>query len=105
MPTDDELVGYFNKHIVPVFFAFQKGEHVHKVVITAFVLSVSEKWFLITAGHNIQDIEVLTDVRGYQITSCQLIDSLGVGATHRTPIPFAYRESHPTCLSDDIASH
>jgi hypothetical protein len=103
MPTDDELVGFFQRHVVPVFFTFQKGQDTQSVVVTAFVLSVSDQWFLVTAGHCIRDIETLTDHYGYEITRCQLIDSLGLGATHPEPIPFVYENSHPACLSDDYA--
>jgi hypothetical protein len=102
MSTVDELVGFFHRHVVPVLFTFQKGADIQNIVITTFVLSVSERWFLITAGHVIRNIEELTDAHGYEITRCQLIDSLGLGAKHFVPIPYVYEESYPTCLSDDI---
>lgn len=102
MATNDELVGFFHRHVVPVFFSFQKDNDIQNFVVTTFVLSVSDYWFLITAGHCIRDIEKLAD-HGYRIVRCQLIDSLGLGAKHPEPIPFAYQESHPICLSDDYA--
>ena len=88
---------------MPVFFTLEKEQDTQSFVVTAFVLSVSDQWFLITAGHWIRDIEILTDQNGYDITRCQLIDSLGLGATHPEPIPFDYKGSYPTCLSDDYA--
>lgn len=103
MPTDDELVSFFQRHVVPVFFTLQNEQDTQNIVLTAFVLSVSDQWFLITAGHCIREIEILSDHYGYAITRCQLIDSLGLGATHPEPIPFAYRDSHAVCLSDDHA--
>jgi len=103
MPTDDELVGFFQRHVVPVFFTFQKEQDTQNFVVTAFVLSVSDQWFLITAGHCIRDIEARIDYYGYDNTRSQLIDSLGLGATHPEPIPFVYKDSHPAQLSDDYA--
>ena len=58
---------------------------------------------MITAGHCIRLIEDFTEKLGYELTSSQLIDSLGVGASHLEAIPFVYNESYPTCVSDDYA--
>ena len=103
MATDDEMVGFFQRHVVPLLFTFQKGQVSESFVVTAFVLSVSDQWFLITAGHCIRDIEARVDCYGYGNTHSQLIDSLGLGATHPEPIPFVYKDSYPTQLSDDYA--
>jgi hypothetical protein len=103
MPTNDKLVSFFHRHVVPVFFTLQKGEDIQNFVVSTFVLSVADQWFLITAGHCIRDIETLMDHDGYKITRCHLIDSLGLGATHSEPIPFVYEDAYPTCLSDDYA--
>ena len=88
---------------MPVFFTVEKGQETRNFVVTTFVLEVLDRWFLITAGHCIRAIESLTGRCGYNIIRCQLIDSLGLGATHQEPIPFAYKEAHPACLSDDYA--
>jgi hypothetical protein len=103
MPTDDELVSFFQRHVVPVVFTFQKEQASKSFLVTAFVLSVSDRWFLITAGHCIRDIEERIDYYGHENTHSQLIDSLGLGSTHPEPIPFVYRDSHPAQLSDDYA--
>jgi hypothetical protein len=100
MPTDDELVGFFQRHIVPVLFTFQGEQDTRGVVVTAMVLSVSDQWFLITAGHCIRDIEALIQHYGYDSTRSWLIDSLGLGAMHAEPIPFVYEDSQPVQLSD-----
>jgi hypothetical protein len=101
MPTDDELVSFFQRHVVPISFTFQKEQDTRSFIVTAFVLSVLDRWFLITAGHCIRNIENWIDHYGYDNTRSQLIDSLGLGATYREPIPFVYKDSYPTCLSDD----
>jgi hypothetical protein len=99
---DNDLVSFFHRHVVPVCFTFQKQKATSTFVVTTFVLSVSEHWFLITAGHCIQEIETWIE-NGYEIAHCYLIDSLGLGATHQEPIPFVYRDSYPVCLSDEHA--
>ncbi|MCQ3972403.1 MAG: hypothetical protein DPW09_03030 [Anaerolineae bacterium] len=103
MTIHDELIGFFHRHLVPIFFTFEKEKDIQNFVVTAFVLSVLDQWFLITAGHCIREIEKLTDSYGYKIVGCQLIDFLGLGATNQRPIPFVYEGSHPTCLSDNYA--
>lgn len=100
MPTHDEIVGFFHRHLVPIYFSCQKDRESQSFVVTAFVLSVGSKWFLITAGHCIHDIKRLTHEFGYQITQCHLLDSMGLGARHRDPIPFDYESASPVCLSE-----
>jgi hypothetical protein len=100
---DEELVRFFHRHVPALSFTFEKGQDVQTLVVTTFILSISGHWFLITAGHCIREIEAMTHKYGYQLKRCQLIDSLGLGAKHLEPIPFAYKNSFPTCLSDDFA--
>lgn len=101
MPTHEEIVGFFHRHLVPIYFSCQKGRGTQSFVVTAFVLSVGSNWFLITAGHWIHDIKRLTYESGYQITQCCLLDSMGLGARHRDPIPFDYESASPVCLSEE----
>lgn len=102
MPIDDELVAFLHQHVVPVFFTLEKGQDTEHRVMTTFVLSVSNRWFLITAGHCVQQVETRTKRDGYGIVQCLLMDSLGLGATYREPIPFVYEQAQPVCLSDDL---
>lgn len=103
MATDEELVGFFHRHVIALVFTFQKERETRNLAVTAFVLSVSDQWFLITAGHCIRLVDSMTSELGYNLSRCQLVDSLGIGALHPEAIPFAYRDSHPTCISDDYA--
>lgn len=90
---DDRIVRFFAKHLVPVFFRFEKAsEEPQTGVITAFVLSVANRWFLVTASHCIRDIELLID-RGYELKECSLIDSIGLDVRYFHPIPFNYQNS------------
>lgn len=97
---DNRLIRFFAKHLVPIFFTFAKDTDSHSAIVTSFVLSVGEQWFLITAGHCIEQITELVTVRGYKITKCLLIDSLGLDARHYDPIPFDYGRSQPTHAND-----
>ncbi len=98
---DAEIVSYFMRHLVPVAFTFSNGQDIQNFVMTSFVLSVSDKWFLVTAGHCLNQIDELTKKHHYEIRNCVLIDSLGIKAKHRESIPFYYLGSNPTHLNDD----
>lgn len=99
-PTNDELVGFFMRHVVPVLFTFQReDEPPRTMMMTAFVLSVGKQWFLVTAGHGIECVKRITTEHGYAMAACYLIDAIRAGAKHRQPIAFAYARSHPTQLS------
>jgi hypothetical protein len=99
--TENDLVGYFHRHVVPMHFTFDNGQSSHSALITAFVMSVNDEWLLVTAGHCLRDIETLVRQQGYKISTCNLIDSNGLGATHSDPIPFAYEWAHPAYICDD----
>ncbi len=86
------------RHLVPVFFTFRKGSHEQSSIITAFVLSISDQWFLVSAGHCLDEIEENIK-RGYKISNCRLVDSLGLGAKYYDSIPFDYEGSFPVRLS------
>lgn len=102
MTDKDSGIKWLHQHIVPVLLFFDKHNDVKHFVITTFVLSVSNRWFLVTAGHCIRYIEQL-EASGYNLVSSRLIDSLGLDASHPDPIPFDYKNSNPVCLSDDNA--
>ena len=101
--SDETIVKFFQRHIIPIHFAFQKENDIQNIVVTSFILSVSDHWFLVTAGHCIRQINELIERTDVQLVQCQLIDSLGQGAKHLDPIPFTYRMANPIQLSDDYA--
>jgi len=96
---ENDFVAYFHRHLVPMVFLFQKDEITTSYVVTAFVLSVQEQWFLITAGHCLQKIDTLKE-EGFSIQKCFLMDSMGVGATHFEPILFTYDLAKPQYVPD-----
>jgi len=84
----------FMRHVVGIYCDFQENEVRRQIVYTAFVFAVDSHWMLITAGHCITEIEQ-TRARGGELRRCMLIDSMGEGAAHFHPLPFAYYAAHP----------
>lgn len=101
MVEDDPIVRFFHKHLVPILFTVQEETVSRQFIVTAFVLSAADQWFLITAGHCLRDIEKLLS-QGSEIESCALIDTMGDGAINEYTIPFAYENASPEYLSDDL---
>jgi hypothetical protein len=81
--------------MVAILFTFRKGVDYYESFATALVLSVNGRWFLATAGHILREVDELTNKSEYQLVGCQLVDFLGVEATHRETVPFVYKDSHP----------
>jgi hypothetical protein len=95
------IVGFFHRHVVPIYFDFRKENEDKQEIFTAFVLSVNDQWLLITAGHNIRYLKGIR-AAGWIIEQCKLIDCMGTGAIDKTHLqPFDYDGSDPTALSDD----
>ena len=96
----DEIVSKFARHLVPIRFLFVKGTESYYRVYTAFVISVKGYWFLITAGHCIQEINRILS-NGYEIRECSLIDTIRFDAEHKFPIPFDYEGANPFEIYDE----
>jgi hypothetical protein len=99
--TDAEIVSFFERHLVPMIFTFTRSGDTHHVTITAFVLSVADEWFLVTAAHCLRLVDEMSAEPGCKFAGCRLVDSLGPTARHFTPIPFAYEQAAPICVSED----
>lgn len=97
--TESNFLAYIHRHLVPMVFEFNKGNFTMTFVITSFVLSVQENWFLVTAGHCLQSIDEYK-ANGYVIQKCYLMDSMGAGATHFEPIIFTYDIAQPQYMPD-----
>lgn len=99
----DKIVGFLSKHFVPISITFKRGDDKQIVVISAFVMSVLDQWFLVTAGHwNAEDGDIFELIsHGYQPISCFLIDTLGLDAKYEKPIIFNFKPSSLQRLSDE----
>jgi hypothetical protein len=92
--TENDFLAFFHRHLVPMVFVLQKGDITTSYVVTAFVLSVQQQWFLVTAGHCLQKVDELKE-EGYTIQKCYLMDSMGEGAKHFEPFLFTYELAKP----------
>jgi hypothetical protein len=99
--TDEALVSYFHKHLVPFCAIFTKDNKAAVYVATAFVLSAKEEWFLVTAGHVGLDIKEYLQDSEYRLDKILLYDYGGLDAIHYEPIPFELTSDSLLVLGDD----
>lgn len=100
--TDDETLGFFNRHLVPLYFDMRRGdEERYETVWTAFVLSVRGRWLLMTAGHCITEMEEHR-AAGWHIERARLMDGLNAGAGYLQGVPFDYDSFRPAKLGPDV---
>ena len=85
----EELVSFFCTHLVPIEMTYEIQGEQQTTTYTAFVISVGDQWFLLTAGHCLEEADRVLS-QGHRIVSCRLIDTLGLKAIDNHPIPFPY---------------
>ena len=73
--SKDEIAGYFNRHCAPLYMHIKKGEEEHHYVFSAFVISIDDEWFLVTAGHCFHEINEATDA-DYSILKANVLSLL-----------------------------
>src|SRR5260370_31904319 len=91
--SDQQKLKFFLDPALPILFSVRdtKNGPTRPVIMSCFVMAISVKWFLVTAGHCINDIEKLKK-RGGEIVECDIIDSLGSATKHWEPVNFPYDE-------------
>jgi hypothetical protein len=94
---DDEVLGFFNRHLVPIYLDLRRGEQEHQMVLSAFVFSAFGRWLLMTAGHCITDVGKLRN-DGWKVNRARLLDGLNSNAEHPLTVPFDYDSFRPTML-------
>ena len=99
-PSGEEIAEYFNQHCAPLYFHLNKEKENHHYVISTFVISIDDEWFLVTAGHCLREIENIKSA-GYSLTRTRLIDYGGINAKHSHPIPFDFESSPTAHFGDD----
>lgn len=99
---DDSMFKFFDRHLVGIAGTQLVGSprKSHTFLIAGFVVSVSEHWFLITAGHCLEQLDAA--IEHTSVESINLIDSMGEGAIDHTPIYFDYREAPKQYFHDEI---
>ena len=91
-----EILRYFGRHLVGIVLAYRRrgkcgilGRKTRYACLTAFVISVGQHWYLVTAGHLIEDWRPrMRHDRPVTIVSASLADYFGVGAIRTVPLPF-----------------
>ncbi len=91
--TYPEITRYLNKHFVPLHFHFSKAGKNYHPIISAFVISISNEWFLITAAHCLDDVEKNIKDPFCKLEKSSLIDYGSLEAIHGHPIPFDYEST------------
>jgi len=74
----------------------------HLAHASFFVASVSDQWFLVTAGHVLKHLDRAVRERYIQVEHYFLVDYLGHRDTINYPVPFPY-ETEPKFFIDDEA--
>ena len=92
--TNDEMAAFFNRHLIPLYVSFSKDDKVTNSLYTTFVLSVYDQWFLITAGHCVDELQDAWR-HGYSVEKARLIDCMGEGAVHKHSILFDLENAVP----------
>jgi hypothetical protein len=101
IPPNEDIVALFSKHLVPIHFYFIKGEIEHHAVISSFLISIRNAWFLITAGHCLRDVKKNIKEHGCVLKKSQLIDYGSLDSRHHHGVPFDYESAPKLDLNDD----
>ena len=70
----NDVLGFFNRHLVPIYPEIHLADKIARRIWTAFVFSV-HSWMLMTAGHCITEVE-RERVGGAKVLNCKLLDGL-----------------------------
>lgn len=97
---DDEVLGFFTRHFVPIYIDLRRGRETHDFILSAFAFSILGRWLLMTAGHCVTHIEKLR-ATGWEIERARLMDGLNARAQHVHSVPFDYDSFRPMMLSHD----
>jgi hypothetical protein len=101
IPSNEDIIALFSKHFVPIHFYFLKGEKEHHAVISTFLISIRNAWFLITAGHCLRDVKDNIEKYGCILKKSQLIDYGGMNSRHRHGVPFDYESAPKLDVKDE----
>lgn len=86
----NEFLGWVGRHCVAVGWEDAEPGQVNATggfAFSAFIMSVGSLWFLVTAGHIIDDINRRLN-QGRELRFAKIIDAWAEGRTDQHPIPF-----------------
>jgi hypothetical protein len=85
------------RHVVGIYLEMQYLQETRRFMLTGTVFSVEDRWLIMTAGHNITDIEIARR-QGARMVRCLLVDCMGEGARFENQIPLSYDDMNPLNL-------
>jgi len=105
--NDVDLVDFFGRHTVSMawtdYEVDQSGEPLRETIrycnISAFVISILDAWFLVTAGHVLNNIERMM-ASGRRMKGCRLSDRYEWHTREGGVIPFDYESSNRFIVGD-----
>lgn len=62
---------------------------------------MKDHWFLVTAGHILQDLDELIDSGKREIVNAHIVDTFAINTVSSVPIPFDYPDSDRFYINDD----
>lgn len=90
---------WLNKNIIALVLIYwhldEKGNSKGTPFVTAvsgFAMSFGESWFMVTAGHVLEDLDELIDQKYVKVVDSFIVDSLGSQAKHTDHIPYTYEK-------------
>lgn len=83
-----------SRHVVGIALDFSKGKEEETWVLSAFLMSANDEWFIATAGHNLDNV-VDKRGQGFTISRCDLFDSLSTTRRDQSAIPFDWAGADP----------
>jgi hypothetical protein len=109
--TFDEYAAFqrwMNRHLVSLVLinwhldeAGKRNGHAHVAACSATVMASGDMWFLVTAGHVLQELDELIAHVRVEVAESFIVDSLGSQAKHVGNIPFNYADAARHYVFDD----
>jgi len=96
-----QAVGVFGRHLVAVVL---KADNCNGIwVLTTFVASLNDQWYLITAGHVLEGLAAERAERGVTSVKARLLDLSGLDPKFQMGIPFEYDSATPVVVGNDAS--
>jgi hypothetical protein len=103
---NSDMVRFFGRHLVSIsctHFVKKDGSDARYFLISGFLVSVEDTWFVATAGHVLRQIADLVGEHPERQFLFRIVDFFGPDSVHTLSIPFDFISSMRFILeSDDV---
>lgn len=86
--TSREWVQLLNKHVVLLYIRYQVNDQPVECTVTCFIISVDNRWYLVTAAHCLSDLKTIATDSNYKIIQCRLFDDPDIPPKTQHHLPF-----------------